>query len=112
MDATNQIDYLEFPSLDPAASRAFFEQAFGWEFEDYGPDYTAFKDGRLAGGFTRAQPTGGGPLTVLYHPNLEETLSRVTGLGARLTQEIFAFPGGRRFQFIEPGGNELAVWGE
>lgn len=116
MDATNKIDYLEFQSTDPAASRAFCEAAFGWEFEDYGPDYTAFKDGRLAGGFTRSQTpgtlAGGGALTVLYHPKLEEALAQVARCGGRITEEIFSFPGGRRFHFVEPGGNELAVWGE
>lgn len=116
MDATNKIDYLEFQSADPAASRAFCEAAFGWEFEDYGPDYAAFKDGRIAGGFARAESAGtlatGGALTVLYHPKLEETLAKVAGCGGRITKEIFSFPGGRRFHFVEPGGNELAVWGE
>lgn len=113
MDATNKIDYLEFQSADPAASRAFCETTFGWEFEDYGPDYTSFKDGRIAGGFARAEAVGaGGALTVLYHSKLEEALAKVAACGGRITKEIFSFPGGRRFHFVEPGGNELAVWGE
>lgn len=110
MDATNKIDYLEFQSIDPAASRAFCEAAFSWEFEDYGPDYVAFKDGRLAGGFTRAPSHSA--LAVIYHPQLEAALEKVKECGGRITQEIFSFPGGRRFHFVEPGGNELAIWGE
>ncbi len=110
MDATNKIDYLEFQSTDPAASRAFCEAAFGWEFEDYGPDYVSFKDGRLAGGFTRAPLQSA--LAVIYHPQLEAALEKVKECGGRITQEIFSFPGGRRFHFVEPGGNELAIWGE
>lgn len=116
MHATNQIDYLEFQSTDPAASRAFCEAVFGWEFEDDGPDYAAFKDGRIAGGFARGEQAGllasGGALAVIYHPRLEDALAKVTAGGARITAGIFSFPGGRRFHFIEPGGNEMAVWGE
>lgn len=112
MDATNKIDYLEFPSTDPAASGAFCEAAFGWEFEDYGPDYVSFKDGRIAGGFTRAPSLANSALAVIYHPRLEAALEKVQECGGRITKEIFSFPGGRRFHFVEPGGNELAIWGE
>ncbi|MNV17869.1 Glyoxalase-like domain protein [compost metagenome] len=109
------IDYVEFTSRDPAASRRFFEQVFGWTFEDYGPDYTAFDDGLLQGGFFRATPVtsaAGAPLLVLYAAQLAPMQAEVEAQGGTITKPIFTFPGGRRFQFIEPGGNELAVWSE
>ncbi|WP_313274934.1 VOC family protein [Stenotrophomonas sp.] len=109
------IDYVEFASRDPAASRRFFEQVFGWTFEDYGPDYTAFDDGRLQGGFFRGQPltaSAGAALLVLYAEQLAPVLEQVVAHGGELVKPVFAFPGGRRFQFLEPGGNELAVWSQ
>ena len=116
MSAENQIDYIEFQAKDPAATRAFFEQLFGWKFTDYGPDYTSFEDGRIAGGFARADRCStiesGGVLVVFYHPRLEEVRQRVIDLGGKITKEIFPFPGGRRFHFTEPSGNECAIWSE
>jgi hypothetical protein len=116
MDATNKIDYVEFPARDLPATKAFFEQLFGWKFEDYGPDYTSFVDGRIAGGFYRADAratvAGGSVLIVLYHPRLEEVRQRVVERGGAVVREIFSFPGGRRFHFTEPSGNELAVWSD
>src|SRR5947209_1949021 len=116
MDATNKIDYIEFQSPDPRAARAFFEKLLGWKFEDYGPDYTSFADGRIAGRFTRSDkrgtPESGGVLVVLYHPRLEEVRQRVVELGGRVVKDIFSFPGGRRFHFTEPSGNELAIWSD
>ncbi|MGV8959288.1 MAG: VOC family protein [Stenotrophomonas sp.] len=110
-----RIDYVELASSDPAASRAFFEQVFGWRFQDYGPDYTAFDDGRLQGGFFRGKPltaTHGAPLLVLYAGQLEPLLQAISGHGGVIVRPVFAFPGGSRFHFTEPGGNELAVWSE
>jgi predicted enzyme related to lactoylglutathione lyase len=116
MDATNKIDYIEFQAANLEATKAFFEQLCGWKFEDYGPDYTSFVDGRLAGGFRRSERRGttatGGVLIVLYHPRLEEVRQKVIDLGGTISQDIFAFPGGRRFHFLEPSGNELAIWSE
>ena len=116
MPAANQIDYIEFQASDLEATKAFFEQLFGWQFTDYGPDYTSFTDGRIAGGFTRSAlcstPDSGGVLVVFYHPEIEEMQRRVGKLGGRVTREVFSFPGGRRFQFTEPSGNECAVWSE
>jgi hypothetical protein len=113
-----QIDYIEFPATDIAATKRFYGQAFGWKFEDYGPGYTSFQDGRLAGGFnTDAQvaPSGGaktlGTLVVLHAASLEAAYAKVTAAGGKIVREIFAFPGGRRFHFSDPNGNELAVWG-
>lgn len=115
MSREHRIDYVEFASSDPAASRAFFETVFGWSFIDYGSDYTAFDDGRLQGGFFRASPqqaSNGAPLLVLYAEQLLPVQSAVQQAGGRIVREVFSFPGGSRFQFIEPGGNELAVWSE
>ena len=110
-----RIDYVEFASRDPAASRRFFEAVFGWSFEDYGPDYTAFDDGGLQGGFFRGEPAtsaAGAPLVVLQATRLSPLQAAVLAHGGLLSKPEFNFPGGRRFQFIEPGGNELAVWSQ
>ena len=115
MKRERRIDYVEFASRDPGASRVFFEQVFGWTFEDYGPDYTAFDDGELQGGFFRGAPliaSAGAPLLVLYAAQLGPLLAEVAAQGGAVVKPIFTFPGGRRFQFLEPGGNELAVWSE
>ncbi|ALS95265.1 VOC family protein [Xanthomonas oryzae] len=110
-----RIDYVEFASVDPDASRAFFETAFGWQFQAYGPDYLAFHDGRLDGGFYRAAapaPAEGGPLVVLYADDLAPVLERVRVAGGEIVKPVFGFPGGSRFHFREPGGTTLAVWSE
>src|ERR1700747_2624854 len=102
-DPANKIDYIEFQAADIAATRKFFEQLFGWKFTDYGPDYTSFEDGRIAGGFRTSNQApkldSGGVLVVLYHPELEKVRQRVIDLGGKITQDIFSFPGGRRFHF-------------
>jgi len=110
-----RLDYVEFASLDPAASRAFFSAVFGWSFVDYGPDYTAFDDGRLQGGFFRGTPctsAAGAALLVIYADALAPMAEAVAAHGGRVVKPVFSFPGGSRFQFVEPGGNELAVWSE
>jgi predicted enzyme related to lactoylglutathione lyase len=116
MSAANQIDYIEFQAADLVATKKFFEQLFDWKFTDYGPDYTSFGDGRIAGGFARADKRSiiaqGGVLVVFYHPRLEETRDRVKEFGGKITADIFPFPGGRRFHFTEPSGNECAIWSE
>jgi predicted enzyme related to lactoylglutathione lyase len=110
---TLRIDYIEFPATDIPATRRFYNQVFGWEFEDYGPDYTSFKDGRLAGGFwTAPKVQAGGALVVMYAGDLEGTEAKVRAAGGTIVKPIFSFPGGRRFQFTDPNGNELAVWSE
>jgi uncharacterized protein len=108
----NKIDYIEFPSTDVAATRRFYESVFGWKFEDYGPDYTSFADGRIAGGFYRAESATHGALAVLYASDLEAAQRRIIDAGGRIVKETFSFPGGRRFHFADPGGNQLAVWSE
>jgi predicted enzyme related to lactoylglutathione lyase len=107
-----RVDYIEFGANDISVTRKFYETAFGWEFTDYGPGYTSFQDGRLAGGFTTDVKPGGGPLVVLYANNLEAALERVRSAGAKIVKDTFEFPGGRRFHFADPSGNELAVWSD
>ena len=108
-----RIDYIEFRTTDIEEIKRFYSEVFGWEFTDYGPDYSSFSDGRLAGGFVSASEVqSGGPLVVLYSTNLEEIEARVSESGGQIVQEIFEFPGGRRFHFADPSGNELAVWSD
>lgn len=114
MPAHLKLNYVEFPACDIPATKAFFEQAFGWIFQDFGPDYTAFTDQGLDGGFYKSNLTSnavnGAALLVLKSEDLEQTQSVVESLGGRISTAIFSFPGGRRFHFIEPSGNEFAVW--
>lgn len=108
------IDYIEFAVTNMAESKRFYEAAFDWTFNDYGPDYAGIrKEGGEAGGFRlEPQVAPGGPLVILYSNDLEATLARVRAAGGRITTEPFEFPGGRRFHFADPSGNELAVWSE
>ena len=116
MHKDQKIDYVEFPARDLPATKAFFEIVFGWSFTDYGPEYSAFSDQGLDGGFYKADLSAstktGSALIVLYSARLEETLAKVEKAGGRIVKPIFSFPGGRRFHFSEPSGNELAVWSE
>jgi uncharacterized protein len=110
----HRIDYIEFPATSTEPVKNFYSSAFGWNFEDYGPNYAAFHDGRLAGGFDADKPATTGPsaLAVIYSSNLEATEKAVRAAGATITRPIFDFPGGRRFHFTDPSGNELAVWSD
>jgi hypothetical protein len=108
-----RIDYIEFPATDIAKTKAFYAGVFDWKFTDYGPDYTSFEDGRLAGGFFRKDAvTAGGPLVVIYSADLAGTQTKVKAAGGAIVKEIFSFPGGRRFHFTDSSGNELAVWSD
>jgi len=112
-DHDRQIDYVEFGATDIGRTKQFYQQAFGWRFEDYGPDYTGFQDGRLAGGFQKvAAVAAGGPLVVIYAAQLEQLEGKVQAAGGKIVRAIFSFPGGRRFHFVDPNGNELAVWSD
>ena len=110
------IDYIEMPSRDLAATRRFFSALFGWSFQDYGPDYIAFDDGRIDRRVLRRGAGMGAataaPLVVFYTPELEPILAEVQRLGGEVTREIFEFPGGRRFHFTAPGTGEFAIWSE
>ena len=108
-----RIDYIELPAADVAAAKQFYARAFGWEFTDYGPDYTSFNDGRLMGGLTRAgRPGSGGVLIVIFAVDLAEAERRVREAGGAIVKPAFSFPGGRRFHFTDAGGNELAAWSD
>jgi uncharacterized protein len=113
----HSIDYVELVVADLAAAKQFYAAAFGWRFTDYGPDYAGFvdRDGeKEAGGMHqdpgRAGSGAAGPLVILYSTALEATRDGVRAAGGRIVKDIFEFPGGRRFQFTDPSGNELAVW--
>ena len=116
MHEHEKLNYVEFPCSDLAATKAFFEQAFAWSFVDYGPEYTAFSGQGLDGGFFQASlcssTAQGAALLVFYSNNLEATLAKISEAGGRIIKPIFSFPGGRRFHFIEPSGNEFAVWSD
>jgi hypothetical protein len=108
-----RIDYIEFAATDMTATRRFYEQVFGWKFTDYGPDYTSFEDGRLTGGFhTGAPVVRGGPLVVIFAVDIADAERRVREAGGTIVTPTFSFPGGRRFHFTDPSGNELSVWSD
>ena len=107
------VDYIEFGATDIEATKAFYSTVFGWRFTDYGPDYTSFDDGRLTGGFFKTDAVAtGGPLVVMYAVDLAAVEASVPQAGGSITRPTFEFPGGRRFHFRDPSGNELAVWSE
>jgi uncharacterized protein len=114
MPAHEKINYLEFPAQDIVATKAFFQAAFGWSFDDYGPDYAAFSGQGLDGGFYRsnlsANTSNGSALVIFFSERLEETQAKVVAAGGQIVRPTFPFPGGRRFHFTEPSGNEFAVW--
>ena len=108
-----RIDYIELAATDIARTKRFYVDVFGWKFTDYGPDYTSFEDGRLAGGFRKADRTErGGTLIVIFAMDLADAEARVRKAGGTIVKPVFSFPGGRRFHFTDPGGNELAVWSD
>ncbi len=112
--AHHGLDYIEFVVIDMDATQQFYTDAFGWSFNGYGPDYAGIViAGREVGGFRSDVPlTNGGPLVVIYSTDLDATLAGIRGAGGRVLQEPYEFPGGRRFHFADPSGNELAVWSE
>jgi predicted enzyme related to lactoylglutathione lyase len=113
MATNNHINYIEFKANDLGAIKKFYSTVFGWEFTDYGDEYVAFSNSGLEGGFEFSEePISNGALIVLYHDKLEETQQKVESAGGIISVPIFSFPGGRRFHFIDPAGNELAVWSE
>jgi predicted enzyme related to lactoylglutathione lyase len=116
MQQDQKIDYIEFPAADFDAIQDFYQRAFNWEFTDYGPEYRSFTDGKLNGGFRReslkSTTASGSALVILYAENLEGTRDTVASSGGTIIEDIFSFPGGRRFHFADPNGNELAVWSD
>lgn len=118
MNEHEKVNYLEFPASDLDATKAFFTAVFGWAFTDYGPDYTAFAQAEagLDGGFFRSEQASkteaGGALVVFYSRDLDATEARIRDAGGTVIRPTFSFPGGRRFHFTEPSGNEFAVWSD
>lgn len=110
MRQTYQIDYLELPSENGLASRKFFDEAFGWSFTSYGPDYTGIEDAGIDAGIDANRDRVAAPLAVIRTTDLEQAERDVAAAGGVVTRPAYDFPGGRRFHFREPGGNEMAVW--
>jgi len=107
------LNYIELPIIDMAESKAFYAKAFGWEFQDYGPTYAAITNAGIDGGLDAAsdrKPSVQGTLAVLLSNDLDASLNAVKDAGANISKEIFDFPGGRRFHFVDPSGNDLSVW--
>jgi predicted enzyme related to lactoylglutathione lyase len=110
---TYSLDYLEFPSSDGPGSRAFFAQAFGWSLTSYGPDYDAIDNAGIDVGIQAdAAERSAAPLAIIRTSDLKKAYADVVAAGGIISRDPFDFPGGRRFHFREPGGNELAVWVE
>lgn len=112
-----RIDYIEMTANSIPETKRFYSSAFGWKFTDYGPDYTSFEDGRLSGGFHRGGTPGGGgsgsgALVVIFAVDLAAIEARVRDAGGVIVKPVFSFPGGRRFHFKDPSGNELAAWSD
>ncbi len=116
MNKHEKINYIEIPSKDLAVTKSFFQEAFGWKFTDFGPEYTSFSNEGIDGGFFLssrvATSSQGSALVVFYSENLEETQSKIERAKGNIVQEIFSFPGGKRFHFCDPNGNEYAVWSD
>lgn len=116
MNEHEKINYLEIPARDIEASKRFFAAVFGWQFQDFGPDYCAFQNAGLKGGFYRselcASSENGSVLVVFYSRELEQTQAVIERFGGTIVKPVFSFPGGRRFHFCDPNGNEYAVWSE
>lgn len=107
----DHIDYVEFKTKDLNATKVFYNKAFGWTFTDYGDTYIAFEGAGLQGGFELTQdPIVNGALIVLYHDDLKLAKQNVIDAGGTISIDIFSFPGGSRFHFLDPSGNDLAVW--
>jgi len=116
MDKHEKINYVEFPAKDIAATKAFFNAAFGWSFVDFGPEYTAFSNEGLDGGFYKSalsvSTEKGSALIVFYSKDIENTQLKIKNAGGSIIKPVFTFPGGRRFHFSDPNGNEYAVWSD
>jgi predicted enzyme related to lactoylglutathione lyase len=116
MSRHEKLNYIEYAARDLAATKAFFSAVFDWQFTDYGEDYCAFDQQGLEGGFYRASLASvyekGGALCIFYSDDLEGTQAKIEAAGGMIVKAIFEFPGGRRFHFTEPSGNEFAVWSE
>ena len=116
MNKHEKINYVELPAKDLSATKEFFTQVFGWSFQDFGPEYAAFSNQGIDGGFFKAElcstTNSGAALLVFYSQDLEATQDKIKKANGVIVKQIFSFPGGRRFHFTEPSGNEFAVWSD
>lgn len=116
MNKHEKINYVEFPAKDIEKSKIFFIEVFNWSFVDYGPEYSAFINEGINGGFFKSDLScstkKGSALIVFYSKALEETLAKIQNAGGEIIKPIYTFPGGRRFHFTDPNGNEFAVWSD
>ena len=116
MHKHEKINYVEFPAKDLEKAKAFFSAVFNWSFTDYGPEYTAFVNEGLDGGFFQSDNVvsadSGSALIVFFSAALEKTQTKIEANSGNISQAIFDFPGGRRFHFNDPNGNEYAVWSD
>jgi len=116
MNQHEKINYIEIPAKYIETTKDFFTKVFGWSFTDYGSDYTAFSNEGIDGGFYKSDRSCsseiGSALIVFYSKNLEQTQSKIEDAGGFILKPVFSFPGGRRFHFSDPNGNEFAVWSD
>lgn len=114
MHTHHTIDYIEFTVRDLDEAKRFYADAFGWAFNDYGPEYAGIRrpdgEGEVGGMHRTDELRQGGSLVILYSTDLEASVDAVRSAGGTIVKEPFSFPGGRRFHFLDPSGNELAVW--
>ena len=109
----NRIDYIELKANDLEAIKEFYSKVFKWKFKDYGDSYVSFSKSGLRGGFEKSDGVqSSSTLVVLFHKNLEKVQNKIVKAGGKISAETFSFPGGSRFQFLDPSGNELAVWSD
>ena len=112
-DQHHQVNYIELPAADLAAMKIFYGKVFGWTFQDWGETYVSFDGAGIAGGFdadSDRRPSVDGALVILYSNDLERSLAAVKAAGAKISVPPFSFPGGKRFHFIDPSHNDLAIW--
>lgn len=116
MNEHEKINYLEIPAKNIALAKRFFAAVFDWSFEDYGPDYAAIQNAGIDGGFYRSDLSvsaeAGSVLVVFFSVDLEQTQRKIEAENGLIVKPIFEFPGGRRFHFNDPNGNEYAVWSD
>lgn len=116
MNDHEKINYVEFPVKDIEATKDFFGSVFGWSFVDYGPEYTAFSNQGLDGGFYKSDKTVstkiGSALIVFYSEDIESTQIKIKNAGGSIIKPVFSFPGGQRFHFTDSNNNEYAVWSD
>jgi len=116
VNSHEKINYIELPARNIEAARLFFSAVFGWTFVDYGPEYSAFSNAGIDGGFyksdLRASTESGSALVVFYSNDLADTQAKIERAGGSIVKPVFSFPGGQRFHFADPNGNEYAVWSD